>query len=184
MRAVLLALAIWGLSSSAAAAATVIERIQPEVRLDVASPAFEPATPIPARYAAEQQNLSPPLSWSRGPRQTRSYAVVVEDPDAPGRRPFVHWIAHGIPADVTTLEPGAGQPDAAGLVQGSNDLGERGWFGMRPPRGDPPHRYHFQIFALDTTLELPPGADRETLVEAMASHVLAAGELVGTYQRP
>ena len=70
-----------------------------------------------------------------------------------------------------------------GMLQGLNSRGSMGYFGPRPPVGDPPHHYHFQVFALDTRLEVPPGAERDAVLEAMKGHVLAAGELVGTYQQ-
>jgi Raf kinase inhibitor-like YbhB/YbcL family protein len=154
--------------------------------LGVTSAAFGGDQSIPDIHAAEQQNVSPPLDWSEGPDGTRSYVLIVEDPDAPGA-PFVHWLAYNIPADVTDLREGMPHaPQLAlpeGTRQGANDHGSTGWFGMKPPTGAPAHRYHFQVFALDTQLDLAHGADRAGLVEAMRGHVLAAGELVGTYRR-
>ena len=155
--------------------------------IDVVSPAFGDGEAIPAMYAAEQQNISPPLDWAEGPDGTESYVVMVEDMDVPEDPPFVHWLVYDIPADVTELRegvPGAPQlPLPEGAKQGTNDRGSTGWFGMRPPAGDPAHDYHFQVFALDTTLDLPHGASRAELLEAMRGHVLSAGEVVGTYER-
>lgn len=155
--------------------------------IDVVSPAFADGETIPAMYAAEQQNISPPLEWAEGPEGTQSYVVMAEDPDVAENPPFVHWMVYGIPADVAELRegmPGAPQLSLpAGVKQGANDRGSTGWFGMRPPVGDPAHDYHFQVFALDATLDLPHGAARADLLDAMRGHVLSAGEIVGSYAR-
>jgi Raf kinase inhibitor-like YbhB/YbcL family protein len=143
--------------------------------------------PIPARYSAYAEGISPEISWSEV-EGARSYALILEDPDAHAVRPFVHWVAWNIPADFTSLPEGL-QDDGTrtepnGLLQGKTSKGSMGYFGPRPPEGDPPHHYHFQVFALDTTLDVPQGADRDEVLRAMSGHVLAAGELVGTYQQP
>lgn len=155
--------------------------------IEVASPAFQDGASIPPIYAAEQENISPPLAWSRGPEATRSYVLMLEDPDVGDDAPFVHWTMYNIPGDQTALREGVpGQPRLMlpeGTLQGRNDRGSTGYFGMRPPKGDPPHHYHLQIFALDTELDLAHGASRAELLDAMHGHVLAKGQLVGTYQR-
>ncbi|WP_375263025.1 YbhB/YbcL family Raf kinase inhibitor-like protein [Palleronia sp.] len=155
--------------------------------VDVTSPAFGDGEAIPAKYAAEQQDISPPLDWAEGPEGTQSYVVMVEDPDVSEEPPFIHWLIYDIPADVTALRegvPGAPElPLPEGAKQGANDHGTTGWFGMRPPQDDPAHHYHFQVFALDTMLDLPHGASRARLIDAMEGHVLSTGELVGTYER-
>jgi Raf kinase inhibitor-like YbhB/YbcL family protein len=155
--------------------------------IDVISPAFENGQPIPAVYGAEQQNISPPLEWAKGPAGTRSYTIVLEDPDASRDPPFVHWMLYNLPPDVTNLREGVpAQPRLElpeGALQGVNDRGSIGYFGMRPPKGDPAHHYHVQILALDTMLDLPHGASRAQLLDAMKGHVLAKGEIVGTYKR-
>ena len=165
-----------------------IEIQAPEGRpIDVVSPAFEDGASIPDTDAAEAQNISPPLDWAEGPEGTRSYVVMVEDADVPEDSPFVHWRVYNIPSDATDPRegvPGTPQlPLPEGGRQGANDHGSTGWIGMKPPRGDPAHGYHFQVFALDTTLDLPHGASRARLLEAMRGHVLSAGEVVGTYGR-
>lgn len=153
--------------------------------IDVTSAAFADGQPIPDAHAAEHENVSPPLDWAEGPEGTQSYVVIAEDPDVPKEPPFVHWLVWDIPAEVTNLREGIpgtpALPLPEGAKQGVNDHGSVGWFGMRPPVGDPPHPYHFQVFALDTRLDLPPGAGRAELLEAMRVHVLAAGEVTGTY---
>ena len=112
---------------------------------------------------------------------------MLEDPDVGQNPPFVHWTIYNIAADATELREGVpGQPRLVlpdGAAQGRNDRGSTGYFGMRPPQDDPAHHYHLQVFALDTELDLPHGASRAELLEAMQGHVLAEGELVGTYQR-
>ena len=130
--------------------------------------------------------VSPEIWWD-GVEGAKSYALILEDPDARSPKPFVHWVAYNIPGDRTSLPEGlqdqATLAEPKGLLQGKTSQGEVGYFGPRPPVGDPPHHYHFQVFALDTTLDVPPGAERDDVLSAMDGHVLAAGELVGTYEQ-
>jgi Raf kinase inhibitor-like YbhB/YbcL family protein len=141
---------------------------------------------IPAMHSEYADGVSPSLSWSRV-EGAKSYAVILEDPDAKIVRPFVHWVAWNIPGDVTTLPEGLQEgprltePD--GLLQGKTSRGSVGYFGPRPPAGDPPHHYHFQVFALDKELDVQPGSERDEVLRAMSGHVLAAGELIGTFQQ-
>lgn len=152
--------------------------------LAVESPSFPANGPIPAKHSEYKDGLSPALSWTAVPG-AKSYAIVMEDPDAKPITPFVHWVAWNIPADVTSLPEGLQEqmrltePD--GTMQGRTSRGSVGYYGPRPPVGDPPHHYHFQILALDTMLDLPPGADRDQLLAAAKGHVIAKGERVGTY---
>lgn len=155
--------------------------------LSVQSPAFQSGARIPRIFAAEGENLSPPLSWTSGPEGTKSYAIIMEDPDAAQNPPFVHWLLYNIPAE--TLELPQGIPPLPELakpkdaLQGKNDRGSIGYFGPNPPPIDLPHYYYFQIFALDTKLNLPVGATREELLEAMQGHVLSSGYITGFYDR-
>ena len=153
--------------------------------LSVRSSDFRAGGAIPTMHSAYGQNLSPAIEWSGAPARTRSYAVVAEDPDAGTPQPIVHWLAWNVPAGTTSLPTGvAGGPqlvEPKGMRQGVTRRGTLGWFGPRPPVGDRPHGYHLQVFALDGELDLLPGATREELVSAMAGHVLAKGEVVGTY---
>lgn len=146
----------------------------------ITSPAFGPGGAIPPVHSAYGKGVSPPLSWSALPPGTRSLALMVEDPDAGSAKPFVHWLAWNIPPGGRGLTEGA-VPAAA--VQGKNGRGAGGWFGPHPSDGRP-HHYHFQLFALDTALALPAGADREQLLAAMKGHVLAKGDLVGLFTKP
>jgi Raf kinase inhibitor-like YbhB/YbcL family protein len=152
-------------------------------RFRVTTSSFPADGPIPARYAAER-NVSPALAWTGVPARTEQIAVLVEDPDAPLPQAFVHWSLYGIPPEVTTLDEGLGAeaPLPEGAVEGTNSTGKTGFFGPKPPRGHGVHHYHFQVFALDAPLGLSEGADRDTVVEAMRGHVLAQGEVVGTYE--
>lgn len=151
----------------------------------VSSSAFASNAMLAPNYSEYADGVSPPLSWA-AVQGARSYALILEDPDAP-QKPFVHWLAWNIPAGVTSLPEGVQeQPrltDPEGVLQGRTTRGSIGYYGPRPPVGDPAHHYHFQVFALDTVLALPFGADRDQLLQAMRGHVLAKGEVVGRYQQ-
>lgn len=141
---------------------------------------------IERRHSEYYDGASPRIAWS-AVKGARSYVVIMEDPDARPITPFVHWLAWNIPANHRHLPEGLQeQPrlrDPEGVLQGRTSRGSVGYLGPRPPVGDPPHHYHFQVFALDSMLEVPFGAERDELLTAMQGHVLAAGELVGTYQQ-
>jgi Raf kinase inhibitor-like YbhB/YbcL family protein len=150
---------------------------------------IEPDAPLSVVHAADGDNASPPLAWSGAPEGTRSFAILMEDPDAAAPKPFVHWIVYDLPASVTALREGLPTepvlPEPAGVKQGTGSVGAPGYFGPKPPVGDPPHRYHFQVFALGVdSLGLPPGASRDEVLGAMQDHVLGLGEIVGTFERP
>lgn len=155
--------------------------------LRVTSPQIRADAPIPDRHTAYGEDRSPALHW-QPVGGARSYAVLVEDPDAPVVEPFVHWLVWNIPADMHELAEDLRAdtvPRApAGIRQGRNDRGSIGWFGPRPPAGDAPHRYHFQVLALDAMVDLPEGATRDELLRTVDGHVLAKGELVATSQAP
>lgn len=154
--------------------------------LAVQSPQVPANGPIDLRHSEYADGVSPWLSWSAVPN-AKSYALVMEDPDAKPITPFVHWVAWNIPATQTQLPEGLPKNPRLtvpeGLLQGRNSRGSVGYYGPRPPVGDPPHHYHFQLFALDTVLQVQPGADRDTLLAAMKGHVIAKGELVGTFKQ-
>lgn len=128
-------------------------------------------------------NTSPALSWSEPPSATRSFALLVTDPDAPGQT-FTHWVLFNIPGSARSLSSGiSGQlqlPD--GSRQGHNDFNATGYGGPCPP-GHSPHRYIFNLYALDNTLDLPSGVTRSQVEDAMKGHVLARGQLIGRYSR-
>ncbi len=155
--------------------------------LNVTSTAFEDGAAIPELHAAEGGNVSPPLNWDEGPSGTESYVVLAEDPDVGQNAPFIHWVVYNVPAGTTSLAEGLpGSPRLAqpeGLNQGPSDYGATGYYGPRPPRSDPAHNYHFEVFALSEKLALPHGASRQQVLDAMDGLVLASGEIVGTYER-
>jgi Raf kinase inhibitor-like YbhB/YbcL family protein len=148
--------------------------------LRVTSTAFEHEGAIPARFTCDGEDASPPLSWSPGPDGTVSYALIVEDPDAPGGT-WVHWVAWNLVEP--RLREGVAPEDvlADGTRQGRNSWKRTGYGGPCPPSGT--HRYWFRVLALDKTLELPASSDAAALKAATRGHVLARGELLGLYTR-
>lgn len=147
--------------------------------LDVRSSAFGANAAIPARYTCSGADVSPPISWRGAPDGTKSIALTVIDPDAPGR-PFTHWVLFNVPASETDLREGGSPPE--GSFEGRNDFGSTGYRGPCPPPGSP-HHYHFKVYALDATLALRGGASEAAYEDAIKGHVLASGELVGTFKR-
>jgi Raf kinase inhibitor-like YbhB/YbcL family protein len=147
-------------------------------RLAVTSRAFGTGGAIPVDYSCDGANRSPPLTWSAPPEGTKTLAVLVEDPDAPGGT-FVHWVIYDIPPSTLTLSEGADLA-ALGAAEGTNGFDRPGWGGPCPPRQEM-HRYFFHVYALNAALGLKPGATRDQLDEAMNHHVLAEGALMGTF---
>jgi hypothetical protein len=154
--------------------------------LKLVSSAFEPNGGIPARYTCEGDDLSPPLAWSGVPAQARSLALIVDDPDAPDpaapKTTWVHWVLYNLPVGATHLDQGV-TPSAlpAGTLQGKNDWKRTGYGGPCPPIGR--HRYFHKLYALDTQLPDLTQPTKDQLLKAMQGHVLAQGELIGTYQK-
>lgn len=155
----------------------------------LASSAFRDGEQIPKRYTADGEDLSVPLSWWDAPPDTEELALVMDDPDAPRRDPWVHWVLYGLTADCRELPEGIRResrplsPD--GAAQGTNSFSENdiGYRGPAPPPGHGPHHYRFTLYALDRRLDLPPGATKDDLVDAMHSSVLATARLTGLYER-
>ncbi|RYG32112.1 YbhB/YbcL family Raf kinase inhibitor-like protein [bacterium] len=133
------------------------------------------------------EDKSPILSWGAGPAGTKSFAIVMEDPDALSPKPFIHWLAADIAPVLTRLPENVSKtprpPALAGGIQGAGSTGVIGYYGPRPPASDPAHHYHFEVYALDTKLNLEPGFNRHALIKAMQGHVLAKGETVGTFKQ-
>lgn len=151
-----------------------------ENTLSLTSPAFAANGPIPRKYTGEGQDISPPLTWSGVPAGAKELALICEDPDAPQPTPWVHWVAYAIPPMLTGLPENARE----NMIDGQNDFGRRGYNGPMPPQGHGVHHYHFRLYALAQPLQRGPGLTKEQLLDAMNRHVLAEGELVGTYERP
>lgn len=154
--------------------------------LTLQSPAFASGERIPKKFTGEGEDVSPPLTWTDVPDGTAEFALIMDDPDAPSGT-WVHWVISKIPATATSLKEGiaktARPDDPAGALQGKNSWPKTGYNGPMPPRGHGPHRYYFKLYALDTTLSLPPGFMKEDLLAAINGHILAQGEYLGTYER-
>jgi Raf kinase inhibitor-like YbhB/YbcL family protein len=145
------------------------------------SNAFPEGGWIPKLHSCEGADVSPSLEWSGSPPETRSFALVVEDPDAPAGI-WTHWVLYDIPPKIHQLAQGfkAGAPGLSGV----NDFGKPGYGGPCPPKGHGPHRYFFRLYALDVhTLGLPAGVKRPELLEAMDGHVLGEAQTVGRFER-
>lgn len=183
MRAAMLALAVWcaglGLPPRAAADEGQGEQ-QGGIVMEITSDAFPPGGRIPRKYTGEGEDVSPPLAWTGAPGATREFALICDDPDAPTPEPWVHWVLYNIPAMLTQLAEG----DNGGGTEGTTGWGVPGYRGPMPPPGHGVHRYFFKLYALDTTIELEPGASKADLLAAMADHIVAEAELIGTYERP
>ncbi len=160
--------------------------------MQLTTQAFQTKGKIPMRFSGEGVDLSPELRWSDSPPGTREYALVVEDPDAPkmpGKdHPFVHWVAYNIPENVSFLPEGLARTDRlfvpVSIDQGKNSFGKTGYNGPLPPAGDGVHHYIFTLYALDQEIGLAPGFGKAELMEAIDGHVIAAAEIIGTYERP
>jgi Raf kinase inhibitor-like YbhB/YbcL family protein len=163
--------------------------ISPAVQpLYVTSPAAQQGRPIPDVYTAFGKDTSPPIEWDGAPPNTQAYVVIMEDPDARGAAPKVHWVAYNIPGKLKGLNHNirnSGElKNPMGMRQGANAFGGIGYIGPRPPVGDPPHHFHFEVFALDRPLDVKPGASIDKVIEAMNERVIAEGEAVGTFAAP
>ncbi len=142
---------------------------------------FDEGATIPQRHSCEGPDLSPAMSWSGEPAASKSFALIVDDPDAPVGT-WNHWLLYDLPASTHALGEGI-KPAEAGL-SGNNDFGRPGYGGPCPPRGHGPHRYFFKLFAVDVaSLGLGAGASRSELDGALRGHVLAEAQYMGRYER-
>ncbi len=157
------------------------------MNLTIQSPAFADNAVIPKRFTGDGEDVSPQLRWSDLPDGVKELALIVDDPDAPTPEPWVHWVIYKIPATATGLPENIAKTAALtapeGALQGKNSWGNIGYGGPAPPRGHGVHHYHFKLYALDTALSVQSGLTKTQLLAAMTGHILAEGELVGTYQR-
>ncbi len=151
--------------------------------LELKSPVFEAQATVPVKYTCDGPDVSPPLEWGDPPEGTKGFCLICDDPDAPGGT-WVHWVIYDVPADARGLPEDVSKEETLdnGAKQGTNDFGRIGYGGPCPPRGGP-HRYFFKLYALDTVLDLEPGATKFNLEEAMEGHTIAFAKLVGTYGR-
>ena len=153
-------------------------------QLTITSDAFSSGQSIPAKYSCIGRNISPPLAWSEPPAGTQSFALIMDDPDAPVGT-WVHWVLYNIPLAKRDLQedlPITGKNmDPNAIYVGKNSSGNIGYDGPCPPGGT--HRYIFKLYALDTTINLLPGVSKEQVLKEMDGHILAQGELVGTFSK-
>jgi len=153
-------------------------------QITITSDAFANGQSIPAKYSCNGRNISPALAWTDPPDGTQSLALIVDDPDAPFGT-WVHWLLYNIPEDTRSLQedlPITGKNvDPNAIFVGKNSSGKTAYDGPCPPSGT--HRYFFKLYALDTTINLLPGATKEQVLKEMNGHILAQGELVGTFSR-
>lgn len=170
-------------------AAITTLKIQPYEAGDIpmASAAVDDGGWLDPVYSKAQDNTSPPLEWT-AVLEAETYVLIVEDPDAPMEKPFIHWMLWNIPGQLTSLPANIAKtlhPEGIeGVMQGENTLGEHGWTGMDPPQGHGVHHYHFQLFALNMRLNFGPNTRLEELVNALRGATIAKGELVGLYEIP
>jgi Raf kinase inhibitor-like YbhB/YbcL family protein len=152
------------------------------MNIRVTSSAFSQGGNIPSKYSCDGNDISPPISWSKGPDGTKSYALIADDPDAP-MGTWVHWVIYNVPPSITSL-PENVPKSPEGIedsVQGINDFKRHGYSGPCPPGGT--HRYSFKVYALDTILKAEAGLTKKKLLKIMEGHILGQGELMGTYSR-
>lgn len=155
--------------------------------LSISAAAFDDAGTIPARYTCDGENVSPELAVEGVPDGAGSLALVVDDPDAPGSDPFVHWLLWNVPPGTETIPRGVPQGETVdaldGARQGTNGSGSVGYFGPCPPTDDGAHTYRFTLSALDGMLDVSAAAKRDALAEAMADRMLARARITGEYDR-
>lgn len=153
-----------------------------KVEMKVTSKAFQEGGMIPPQYTCTGANISPPLAWNSVPEKTKSLALIVDDPDAPGKT-WVHWVAFNLPASARELPENVPTQESinGGGKQGTNDSKKVGYDGPCPPSGT--HRYYFKLYALDAELNLDSSATKDQLLKAMEGHVLGEGQLMGKDQK-
>ena len=149
----------------------------------ITSPSFSAGGAIPKKFTCDGADVSPQLSWKGSPAGTQTFALVMDDPDAPVGT-WVHWVLYNVAANVTELPEGLEKQEqvASGALQGLNDFHKTGYGGPCPPAGRP-HRYFFKLYALDKELDLRAGAKKSDVERAMSGHILAQTELMGRYGR-
>ena len=165
---------------------------QTAAAMTVTSPTLKAGEVVPVDHTADGKNLSPALSWSGAPANTKQFALIYDDPDVAFGTPpqtFVHWVvykipgtAKGLPAELPMEAVLAGPPEIAGTIQGLSGFKRAGYRGPAPPPGKP-HHYTWTVYALDAELPLEPGLNRNQLMEAMKGHIIGQGALVAIYER-
>lgn len=148
-----------------------------EAGIEIVSPVFRDGSAIPYQYTCRGQNVNPPLNFLSKPGQTQSFTLIMHDPDAPGGN-YLHWLMWDIPPGTETISANS---VPVGAVQGKNSAGQNNYTGPCPPKGSAAHRYIFDIYALDTTLDLPTATELNEVLKAQKGHVLAHCSLIGTF---
>ena len=155
-------------------------------RFVVSSTSFSANQPIPRKYTAEGENVSPHISWTSVPKETKQFVLFCEDPDTGRPDPWIHWLLYHIPPEVRSLPEGAAKGDrlkgVPQAVQGKNSWNTIGYRGPQPPPGKP-HRYIYRVYALSEAVQIPPEADKAQVMEKIGSVTLGMGELIATYRR-
>jgi Raf kinase inhibitor-like YbhB/YbcL family protein len=153
------------------------------VALQISTNAFSSGESIPKEFTCDGQNVSPHLTWTDPPTTTQSFALIMDDPDAPAGT-WVHWVLYNLPSDTRELAENVPNREQLpnGAHQGRNDFNKTGYAGPCPPAGKP-HRYMFKLYALDKKLTLRPGASKADVERAMQTHIVAQSELAGRYSR-
>lgn len=153
-----------------------------KVKINITSDSFKESELIPSKYTCDDKNISPQLAWDKPSDKIKTFAIIAEDPDAPGGN-FIHWVAFNIPANVLDLPedvtPIKNIPEE--VLFGTNNFGHIGYGGPCPPSGT--HRYFFRIYGLDSAMHLEAGSEKMDLINAMKNHIIAEGELMGKYSR-
>ncbi len=159
-----------------------VSAVQTEATMKLTSSAFTQGQPIPAKYSCKGADVSPALAWDEPPAGTKSFALIMDDPDAP-MGTWVHWVLFNIPTTAhawpENTPTDANLPN--GAVQGVTSARSNGYHGPCPPSGT--HRYFFKLYALDTALNLSSSADKKAVLAAMEGHILAQAELMGTFSK-
>jgi Raf kinase inhibitor-like YbhB/YbcL family protein len=150
------------------------------MKFSLSSPAFEMGEPTPVKYTCDGDNISPPLTWNNPPENTRSFVLVVDDPDAPGGT-WTHWLLYNIPPSMNRLPENFAMGGQI-VLEGRNSFNHVKYDGACPPIGST-HMYHFNLFALDQMLDLPAGVTRDQVFEQIQDHIIDNAELTGSYAR-
>jgi Raf kinase inhibitor-like YbhB/YbcL family protein len=177
------ALTVAGFTAPAITKQKPSEKEKKLMTIQISSIAFAEGQPIPEKHTCQGKDISPPLRWTGAPANTKSFALIADDPDAPVGI-WVHWVLFDLLPTTTELSEDVPKTQhlPGGAKQGLNDFRRLGYGGPCPPPGKP-HRYFFKLYALGALLDLKPGATKKDVEAAMKGHVLAEGQLMGTYQR-
>lgn len=162
----------------------MMEELKGNVMMNLTSKVFENGKTIPAKYTCQGENISPPLEWTKVPKDAESLALICDDPDDSNSfSPFSHWVLYNIPVNTSNIQEQVEREGdlPEGTLQGLNDFGYVGYGGPCPPRGET-HQYHWRLFALDASFEPKAGATREEFMNWALTHTIEEAELVAQYE--